>query len=113
LATQLIRKIYNPASDLNIKLGGEEIYLKLQCEECDNISLININDAKMRDSYIHCKHCDTYYKLLFSLSENYSISDQKRTLRLETSVERIDKKELMYRLIIKDIEDGYVILEEE
>jgi len=102
-------KLYNP-DDLEISLG-KKICLKLICEECNNTSIVNLDEAKMFGSYIHCKHCDTYYKILFNIKEDYSIKDLNRKMHLELFIDKIGKKELFDKIINEDIE--YNILEED
>jgi len=99
-------------NDLSIGFDNK-CYVKIVCEECKNPSIVSIEEAKMRNSYIHCKHCDAYYKLIFHLAENYSIENFERKIHLRISSERIDKKKLMDKLLLIDDEDGYIILEGE
>ena len=99
-------------NDLSMSFKNK-VYIKMICEDCKNTFIVNIENAKMRNSYIHCKHCDAYYKLLFHLNENYSIENLERKLSLSISTERIDKKKLMDKLLLLDDEVGYIILEEE
>ena len=73
---------------------------------------VNLNEAKIANSYIHCKVCDSYYSLRFDVNTKY-ISDRfKPTICLAPIIERIDKKELLDKLILnEDNEYGYIILE--
>jgi len=94
---------------VNIRLS-DGFYIKFTCEDCNSTCIVNLNEAKIANSYIHCSNCDAYYSLSFDVVNEYSHKDFNTTINLRPIIERIDKKELMDKLLITN-NDDYIILE--